>query len=94
MVEGVYDWAISIQPLGDGTNEVRWYLVEENNQYWYGGTVIDTAFTDSYNAISFGLGDDLEDGQTQFNLMEFRLVFDPIDIPSLKYWLMAKENLQ
>ena len=44
---GIYDWAISVQPLGDGTNEVRWYLQktlgagETQTSYWFGGTAID-----------------------------------------------------
>jgi len=55
MVAGVYKWAISIQDMGDGTNEVRWYMVEENDAYWFGGTVIDEAqITNKVNGVMFG----------------------------------------
>ena len=59
MVAGVYNWAISVQPLGDGTNEVRWYMVEKNNKYWFGGTAIDTSeVTTKFNGICFGFNSD------------------------------------
>jgi hypothetical protein len=41
--------------MGDGTNEVRWYMVEENDAYWFGGTVIDEAqITNKVNGVMFG----------------------------------------
>ncbi|MBN2355596.1 T9SS type A sorting domain-containing protein, partial [candidate division KSB1 bacterium] len=78
---GLYNWAISVQPLGDGTNEVRWYMVEQNNKYWFGGTVIDTAgVTNKINGVCFGFNKDLE--ATQVNLYAVMVdLGDPIEIP-------------
>jgi hypothetical protein len=80
MMAGVYDWAISVQPLGDGTNEVRWYMVEQNNRYWFGGTAIDTVEASTkFNGICFGFNDDLE--ATQVNLTGVQVdLGDPLDI--------------
>lgn len=81
MVAGVYNWAISVRPLGDGTNEIRWYLVEQNNKYWFGGIAIDTAeVTTKFNGICFGFNKDLL--ATQVNLMEVKVdLGKPIEIP-------------
>lgn len=84
MVEGIYHWAISVQPLSDGTNEVRWYLQHEDKEsYWYTGIVIDTAqVTTKFNGICFGIGDDVPEILTQFNLTEVQVdKGDPIEIP-------------
>jgi hypothetical protein len=56
MVAGVYDFEISVQPLGDGTNEVRFYLFKDDEAYWYGGTVIDTmGAATEFNGVIFGV---------------------------------------
>ena len=84
IVEGVYDWAISVQPLGDGTNEVRWYLIHEDKvSYWYGGITIDTAqVTTKFNGICFGIGDGISTNLTRFNLFDVRVEKgEPIEIP-------------
>jgi hypothetical protein len=49
MTAGVYEWAISVQPVTDSTNEVRFYIQkqlgagETQPSFWVGGTAIDTA---------------------------------------------------
>jgi len=55
---GVYNWAISVQPQADGSNEIRFYMIKDEFPvtYWYGGVVRDTsAITDSFNGVCFGL---------------------------------------
>jgi len=81
MEAGLYNWAISVQPLPNGDNEVRWYLVEQNNKYWFGGTVIDTSgVTTKFNGICFGFNNDLE--ATQVNLMAVQVdMGEPITVP-------------
>ncbi len=81
MVAGVYNWAISVKALGDGTNEVRWYLIEQNNKYWYGGTVIDTAgVSTKFNGVCFGINKDTE--TTQLNLLAVSVdLGQPIEVP-------------
>ncbi len=91
MVEGVYDWAISVQPLSDGTNEVRWYLIEENNKYWCGGISIDTAqVITKFNGINFGIIQGLNNNLTRFNLTEVRVekgepIQEPLPHPIVTY---------
>jgi hypothetical protein len=87
VVEGVYNWAISVNVVDDTTNEIRWYLVEENNEYWYGGTVIDTATTTKFNGICLSIGDDLGDsGITEFNVSGVRAFLgDPIVVPEAPF---------
>ncbi|MDZ7723834.1 MAG: T9SS type A sorting domain-containing protein [candidate division KSB1 bacterium] len=84
ITEGVYDWAISVQPLGDGTNEIRWYMVKEDTSYWFGGTTIDTAqVTTRFNTINFGIGDDLPAELTAFNVRDVKVDRgDPITVPA------------
>ncbi|MDZ7333487.1 MAG: T9SS type A sorting domain-containing protein, partial [candidate division KSB1 bacterium] len=81
MIAGVYKWAISVQPLADGSNEIRWYMVEENNKYWFGGITKDTAqVTTKFNGICFGFNKDLS--ATQVNLYEVKVdLGKPIEIP-------------
>ncbi len=81
MVAGMYDWAISVRPLGDGTNEVRWYMVEENNKYWFGGVVIDPeGVATKFNGICFGFNNDTK--ATRVNLYEVMVdMGDPIEVP-------------
>lgn len=83
IMEGIYDWAISVQPFGDGTNEVRWYLIEENKNYWFGGTAIDTGqVTAKFNGICFGMETEYDTILKQFNLTEVRVEKgDPIAVP-------------
>jgi len=81
MEAGIYNFAISVQPLPDGNNEVRWYMIEKDNKYWYGGTVIDTAaVTTKFNGICFGFNKDTEATQINFYAVEVDMG-EPIDIP-------------
>ena len=63
MVEGVYNWAISVVSLGDSTNEIRWYLqYEDKESYWFAGIALDTAqVTTKFNGICFGIGTDVSE---------------------------------
>jgi hypothetical protein len=81
MVAGVYNWAISVQPLGDGTNEVRWYMIEEKNKYWFGGIAIDAAAASTkFNGICFGFNND--QSATQVNFLAVKVdIGEPIEIP-------------
>ncbi len=83
ITEGIYDWAISVRPLSDGTNEVRWYLIEENEKYWFGGTAIDTGrVTTKFNGICFGMATDYDTLLKSFNLTEVRVEKgNPILVP-------------
>jgi len=88
IVAGTYDFAISVHAIDDTTNEIRWYMVEENDKYWFGGTARDTAMTTMFNGVVFGL----ETGEaTGFNVSGVR--FDlgaPIEIPEApweKYYI-------
>ncbi|MDM7925434.1 MAG: T9SS type A sorting domain-containing protein [bacterium] len=81
MAAGVYNWAISVQPLAGGGNEIRWYMVKDDNKYWYGGTVVDTsAVTAKFNAISFGFNSDQNATQVNFNEVQVALG-EPITVP-------------
>ncbi|MDZ7288765.1 MAG: T9SS type A sorting domain-containing protein [candidate division KSB1 bacterium] len=81
MVAGIYNWAISVRPLGDGSNEIRWYLVEKDNKYWFGGIAIDTAeVSTKFNGICFGFNNDTK--ATRVNLYAVKVdLGKPIDIP-------------
>ena len=82
MVAGTYNWAMSVQPLGDGSNEVRWYMIEQNNKYWFGGTVIDTSMvTTKFNGVCFGFNNDLEATQVNLKLVKAELGA-PIEVPA------------
>ncbi|HDQ43992.1 MAG TPA: T9SS type A sorting domain-containing protein [bacterium] len=84
IVAGVYDFAISVQPLADGSNEIRYYLVHEDGvSYWFGGIANDTLqVTTKFNSIAFGIGDGITTAMSQFNLLEVRVDRgDPIDLP-------------
>jgi len=79
MIEGVYDFAISVISIDDTTNEISWYMVEENNKYWFGGTIQDTATTKKFNSVIFGVN---EFEGTAFNVMGMTAdLGDPIVVP-------------
>ena len=70
---GKYDFAISVQPLSTGGNQVTWYFIQQhaagtNNYYWWGGSFIDTSKTapTSFNSIGFAVNTDA--GATRVNL--------------------------
>jgi len=79
MVEGVYDFAISVISVDDTTNMVSWYMIEENNAYWFGGTIMAPSTTKKFNSIIFGT--DAFEG-TALNLIAVQVdKGDPIVVP-------------
>ncbi|MCX6145411.1 MAG: T9SS type A sorting domain-containing protein, partial [Ignavibacteriales bacterium] len=86
---GVYDWAISVQPLSGGRSEVRWYFVQQHaasstNYYWWGGTFVDsTSVTTKFNAIGFGCNNDLDATTKQVNIRNVKVdLGTPITVPA------------
>jgi Secretion system C-terminal sorting domain len=79
IVEGTYNFAISVRSIDDITNEIKWYMVEKDNKYWFGGTVIDTSTTKKFNSIIFGINDV---AFTEFNVIAMKVdKGDPIVVP-------------
>lgn len=79
IIAGTYDFAISVRSIDEFTNEIKWYMIEENNQYWFGGTIIDTATTKKFNSIIFGVN---EVEWSQFNVIAMKVdKGNPIDVP-------------
>jgi hypothetical protein len=53
---GTYNFAFSVQPLADGTQELRFYLIKDDNKYYFAATVIDNhspISTKKFNSICF-----------------------------------------
>ncbi len=65
LIPGTYNFAFSVQAVNDTTNEIRWYLVEEGNRYWFGGAVTGPVSTTTFNGVCFGVN---TGGWTQVNL--------------------------
>ena len=85
---GVYNWAMSVQPKADGTNEIRYYFEKQHAAgtqatYWFGGTVIDpTPTRTTFNAVCFAINSDIDATTTQFNLANVTAVLGaPITVP-------------
>jgi hypothetical protein len=85
---GVYDWAISVQPRSNGTNEVRWYFVQQHaagssNYYWWGGTFVDTTkLMTKFNSIGFAVNNDADATLKQVNLANVKATLGaPITVP-------------
>jgi hypothetical protein len=81
--EGLYDYAISVHTQEDGNNQLRYYLIHEDGEYWYGGIVIDTTGvpTPTYNGVTFGLNADSDD-MTAAHFREISVTIgDPITLP-------------
>ncbi len=82
--EGMYDFAVSIHTQDDGNNQVRFYLIHEDGEYWFGGLVVDTTGvpTSEYNSFCFAFNNRNE------NLTEVKLIDisvnldDPITLPN------------
>ncbi len=76
---GVYDFAISVKPLADGTNEVKWYFVQQHaatsqNYYWWGGSFIDDRVKQvTFNSIGFACNNDLDATTKQVNLANVKV---------------------
>jgi len=86
---GIYDWAISVQPLSTGGNQVTWYFIQEhtagsNNYYWWGGTFFDASgVTTKFNAIAFGCNSDVDATCKQVNITNVKVdVGTPFTIPT------------
>lgn len=81
--EGIYDFALSFAPQGDGTVEVSFYLVKDDNSYYLAGSAIDDndpLTTGSFNAIGFALG--LNASATGLALSDVSVTLgEPIEIP-------------
>ncbi|MCA9732518.1 carbohydrate binding domain-containing protein, partial [candidate division KSB1 bacterium] len=96
LIEGTYNFAISVHAIDDTTNEVRWYMIEENNKYWFGGVTKAAATTKTFNSVEFGVN---EVEYTQFNVVGMRAELGaPIDVPEAPWqsyyvdqWGLAKE---
>ncbi|MCX7876852.1 MAG: hypothetical protein N2321_11905, partial [Melioribacteraceae bacterium] len=85
---GVYDWAISVRRLADGTNEIRWYFVKQaaagkQSDYWFAGIVIDkNPVTDKFNSICFANNNDLDETVKQVNFTKVTAGYgNPLTIP-------------
>ncbi|MBX3009026.1 MAG: T9SS type A sorting domain-containing protein [Melioribacteraceae bacterium] len=79
MVAGTYNFAISVKSINDTTNQIKWYLVEEGNKYWFGGTELVKSITKKFNAINFGVNND--NTITQFNVLEVMVDYGTITVP-------------
>ncbi len=99
LTAGVYDWAISVQPQSDGSNEVRFYMVKQGTPttYWYGGMVKDTtAITRTFNGVCFALngGNGAENNPIRgMNLIDVYVNRGkPIEIPEPPFTAFYVEN--
>ncbi|MBK8945965.1 MAG: carbohydrate binding domain-containing protein [Ignavibacteriae bacterium] len=96
IIAGKYNVAISVQAINDTTNEVRWYMIETSNKYWYGGVVQGPATTKKFNSIIFGVN---EVPFTEFKVIGMKVdKGDPIVIPEAPWqsyyvdqWGLSKE---
>lgn len=55
---GVYELAISIQPLNDGNSEIRFWLIKDDESYYFGGISLDDhqpPATDKFNCVAFAV---------------------------------------
>jgi hypothetical protein len=86
---GVYDWAISVQPLATGGSEVRYYFIQQHaasstNYYWWGGSFVDpTPVSTQFNAIGFGVNNDVDATCKQVNIRNVKVdLASPITVPA------------
>jgi len=78
IVPGTYNFAFSIQQVNDTTNEIKWYMEEQNKAYWFGGTLMAPATTNKINAVMFALnGGDF----TQLDVKNTKVDYSTISIP-------------
>ncbi len=80
-IAGTYNFAISVESVNDTVNEIRWYLIEQNNKYWFGGTVRAVSTTKQFNAIDFGFNNDFQGTQVNFSNVQVDLG-KPITVPA------------
>jgi hypothetical protein len=83
-IAGTYNFAISVTSINDTTNELRWYLVEQNNKYWFGGTIQVTATSKKFNALSFGFNNDFQGTQVNFTNVTAKMGA-PITVPEAPF---------
>ncbi len=79
---GMYDFAMSIAPLADGNVEVRYYLVKQDNSYYWADVAIDDVLRvgPSFNCVNFSISADVS--ATGLALTNVTVdLGDPIDIP-------------
>ncbi|MCX7798002.1 MAG: T9SS type A sorting domain-containing protein [Melioribacter sp.] len=83
IVAGVYDFAISVKPMPDGSNEIRWYMYHVDKKYWFGGVVKDPEkVSTKFNGICFGVGDGITTKMKAFKLYGVRVELgNPITVP-------------
>ncbi len=80
-IAGTYNFAISVESVNDTVNELRWYLVEQNNKYWFGGTIKTVSTTKKFNSIDFGFNNDFTGTQVNFSNVKAELG-TPITVPA------------
>ncbi|MDZ7374075.1 MAG: T9SS type A sorting domain-containing protein [candidate division KSB1 bacterium] len=90
MTEGVYRWAVSVRPLDEKRNEVRFYLVKEDNSYWWAGVRIDTTrITTVFNGVCFAINGGQGGSESSVRGMYVREVYvdrgAPIEIPEAPF---------
>ncbi len=90
MTEGVYNWAVSVQPLGDGTKEVRFYLVKEDNSYWWAAVSRDTTvIAPRFNGVCFAINGGQGGSESMVRGMYLEDVYvdrgAPIEIPEAPF---------
>ncbi|MDP2885782.1 MAG: T9SS type A sorting domain-containing protein [Ignavibacteria bacterium] len=79
LLAGTYDFAISVQPLSNGTQELRFYLKKPDNSYWFGGTFIDTTVTrktTKFNSVTFALNN----GNGNVNVRAMKVIDMQVDM--------------
>jgi hypothetical protein len=58
MVAGTYNFDITVQPLANGTTQLSFYLIKDDNKYYFGGTSIDTVTwrkQTKFNSVCFSI---------------------------------------
>ena len=96
---GKYNFAMSVIGKSDGTQEVRFYMIEaENSDYWFGGSVIvpDTLATSMFNGVCFAVnGNDASADMRGLNLSDIKVgLGEQITVPVAPwdyYYIDAKK---
>jgi len=99
LTQGVYDWAISVTALANGTNEVRFYIEKQHaagvaSTFWTGGTGIDQgAVSRKFNFISFWTNNDIAATVTGMNLTAVTVQKgNPITVPAAPWAAFYVDN--
>jgi hypothetical protein len=87
---GVYSFAISVAPQGNGTSEVRFVLTNQDSSYVFAGKAIDShspLTTEKFNCVCFALNTTVS--TTALNLTEVQVdLGESIKVPS---WVTGVE---